>query len=158
MQKQKMDVFGDALATLGQDIAEIAAQQDAEANASWEKTKTMFNLAKTLGLENEAFEAMYAPGERVVQKKAIWYRRQKRILKQALELGVEITADMTQKDAAEAVEAAREAAKTQQQREADALQMLKRSMKGAVKASGDVSKIKEAVSMRTSPGRSRKVH
>src|SRR5688500_16396826 len=144
---RKMDVFGDALATLGHDIAAMAAQQDAEAAASWEKIKTMFRLAQTMGLGPEAYDAIYAPGEKVIQKKAIWYRRQKNILRQALALGVEIEAEMTQKEAAEAVEQAREAQKSPEQKAQDALKMLKRSVKGAVKASGVSAAIKDALNL-----------
>lgn len=130
---QKMDVFGDALATLGAEIAHAAVVQDAEAAANWEKLKTMMKLAQTLGLQDEAFEALFSPGEKMVQKKAIWYRRQKQLIKAAMELGVDLTG-MTQAQAKDATDAAREKAKTPQQKEADAMRMLERSMKGAMRS------------------------
>lgn len=147
---KKMEMFGDALATLGHDIAMKAAEQESQAQESWDKIKTMFSLAKALGAEGEAFDALYGAGERVVQKKAIWYRRQKQIVKMAMEYGVDIST-MTQREAAEAVEAAREAAKTPQQKAADALRMVERSVKGAV-ATGATRNLAAAVAVGTKRG------
>ncbi len=137
---RKMEVFGEALATLGQEIATTAVAQDVEAAESWEKLKTMIKLAQALGLESEAFDALYSPGEKIVHKKAIWYRRQKRVLKAALALGVDVTG-MTLEQAMEATNAARDATKTPAQRESDALQMLTRTVKGAMKATKDKRKV-----------------
>lgn len=141
---RKAELFNEAMANLGYDIAAQAAQQDEEAQASWAKLVTMLTLAQQLDMGQEAFEALYGAGDKVQQKKAIWYRRQKRIIKDALEYGIDLT-DRTMKEAEDLVLEARESAKTDTQREADAMRMLERSMKGAVNASQNKDKVLDIV-------------
>lgn len=139
---RKMEVFGEALTTLGLDIATQAAQQDADAQSNWDKLKMMLKLAQTLGLEKEAFDALYDAGQKVPQRKALWYRRQKRLIKLAMELDVDIST-LSMKDAEAAVLEAREARRSPEDRQADALRMVERTMKGAV----NVGKDKEALNL-----------
>lgn len=141
---RKMELFSDALASLGHDIAAQAVQQNEEAQANWSKLTTMLKLAQSMGMGQEAFEALYSAGDRLQQRKAIWYRRQKRVIKDALEYGIDLT-DRTMKEAEDLVLEAREAAKTDTQREADAMRMLERSMKGAVNASQNKDKVLDLV-------------
>ena len=141
---RKMELFSDALASLGHDIAAQAVQQNEEAQANWSKLTTMLKLAQTMGMGQEAFEALYSAGDRLQQRKALWYRRQKRIIKEALEYGIDLT-DRTMKEAEDLVLEARESAKTDTQREADAMRMLERSMKGAVNASQNKDKVLDVV-------------
>lgn len=141
---RKTELFSQALASLGHDIAMQAAQQNEEAQANWSKLTMMLKLAQNLELGQEAFEALYSPGDKIQQKKAIWYRRQKKLIKEALEYGIDLT-DKSMKEAEDLVLEAREAAKTDTQREADAMRMLERSMKGAVNASQNKDKVLDVV-------------
>lgn len=141
---RKTELFSQALASLGHDIAMQAAQQNEEAQANWSKLTMMLKLAQNLELGQEAFEALYSPGDKIQQKKAIWYRRQKKLIKEALEYGIDLT-DKSMKEAEDLVLEAKEAAKTDTQREADAMRMLERSMKGAVNASQNKDKVLDVV-------------
>lgn len=131
----KKNMFSEALETLGQQVADKAVEHEREAHENWMQMLTMFSLARSLGQGEEAFEALFAPAERMVQKKALWFRRQKSTMKQALALDVDISG-LTHAEAAQKVEEAREEAKTPEERAANSLRMLQRSMKGAVTYGG----------------------
>lgn len=124
--------IGDMLASTGLELAQAAAQQEEEANAMWEKIKFTFSMYKTFGMAQEVYDALYSAGDKVIAKKAIWYRRQKRLVKHLIDFDVDFS-DMSMKEASDHVAMLRNEAKTPKQKQKDSLRMLERSMKGAVK-------------------------
>ena len=125
--------IGDSLAALGQEAAQAAATHEDEANAMWDRIKLHFKIFQSIGMTQEAYEALYSAGDKVVNKKALWYRRQKRLVKQLIDFNVDFSS-MTMKEASEYVANMRQEAKSPRQKQRDSLRMLERAMKGAVNA------------------------
>ena len=136
-----LDVFGDALATMGERLADTAVRHAKEEENAFNQARTLLSLAQSLGMGKEAHEALYGPGEREPARKVLWCRRQKRLFNQAMELEVPILTDVSQKALMAAVYQRRELGRTEQQRQEDALRMFQRTAKGALTANVEGSTI-----------------
>lgn len=137
MTNKALSIFGDALTAMGTDIAERAAAQAREEDESFDRAKTVLSLAQSLGVGKEAHTALFEPGEKLVARKTLWYRRHKRMFAQALALDIPIHTSATYKTLAEEVFERREGMKTTEQRQEDALRMFQRTAKGALTAQVD---------------------
>lgn len=123
--------FGDTLTNMGSELARTASQHDEEAQKLWEQTKLLLVMASGTGMLKEAYNAIFEAGTKVQSRKALWYRRQKRLFKQLIDMGIDFR-NMDMIEAQEAVKVKHEASKSKTQRRKDSLRMLERAMKGAV--------------------------
>jgi len=123
--------IGDQLNELGQELARKAADHHEEANKLFDETKRMLSMAGRIGMLNEAYAAIFNAGSGVQSRKAIWYRRQKRLFKQLIAAGIDFS-DMDWLEAQEAVKQHHQKSKSRTQRRKDSLRMLERAAKGAI--------------------------
>lgn len=151
-----LSIFGDALTAMGTDIAERAAAQSREEDEAFERARTLLSLAQSLGVGKEAHVALFEPGEKIVARKTLWYRRHKRLFGLAMELEVPIRSNITQKELAEEISDKRDSLKSVQQRQEDALRMFQRTAKGALTANVDGGTM--ARTLLTQAGKDYKTH
>lgn len=128
--------FNQMMATFGQGIAEMAIQQEHEANEAWNQIKTQITLARRLGREAEVIETIFAEGAKKPQRKPLWYRKAKRVVKLALEQNVDFTR-LSLRDTERKLSDLRRSQRSRKDREADALRMVQRTMKGALERAGE---------------------
>lgn len=128
---EKMRTFEDALANYGHELAQQAIQQADEAEQTWERTKIMLQLADSLGQREDALRSLFAPGERMPQRKASWYRKHKRLVKLALQYDLDFS-KLSVRETEAAIAEARESRRTPADKKADSLRMMKRTFKGAL--------------------------
>lgn len=125
------NVFDEALSKLGFDIATMAAQHEQDSTVSWERVRTLFTLAQGVGAQEHAFRLLF--GETYTNaKKALWFRRQKRLLSEALKLGIRVEDGISMQALENVVKQAREEIKSPEEKERDSLKMLERSAKGTL--------------------------
>lgn len=147
----KTNVFNDALSNLGSEIVTLAAQQEEAMAQAWHKVRTMFSLAQSVGAEQEAFTLLFEAGDKVLVRKALWYRRMKRTLKACMDLGIDIRPDMDFAGAMQAVSEAQRAGRTPAQVEADAMRMFERTAKGAMNVVGSKTQLIKSLKTDKSP-------
>lgn len=125
---------------LGQEMATAAHQQVVGAVSYWDRCRTVFSAAQAQGKGQEAFDAIFGPGEKVKGKKAPWYRTYKSILSNALQHGVTIGQDMGMSAAQAAVKEAKDNAADAGDKAAKLVEMFTKMAQGCLNAG--VSKAK----------------
>lgn len=141
----RVDIFEDAMSKLGSDIAAQAARHEQEAQEAWERVRTLFSLAQALGAAQMAYDMLFSAGDKTLAKKAIWYRRQKRLLAAAIDQGITVSDKMDMKALEEAVTRNRRESRTPEERQADAMRMVARTTKGALSAGAGTDNVTKAL-------------
>lgn len=96
--------------TLGQEMAQAAAQQTQAAGTYWDRARTLYVEAQDNGCAQAAIDALFGPGEKVKGKKAPWFRTYKSILSSSLKHGIVITNAMGMTAVQKLIKGAKESA------------------------------------------------